>query len=137
MGGLLLAPNSELGCLFGGQLSPEGAGLLAADVKGLVHLVSKLLAHGGLLVLVDDSQNACDRLAHNLDFRKLGRGTTGNLGNAELLKFCLQLIKLAQELIPVLLTELVGLDLDCSHTNNMVRLSAIPFHKDKMKRFQK
>ena len=38
MGGLLLAPNSELCRLLGGELSPESARLLAADVKGLVHL---------------------------------------------------------------------------------------------------
>jgi hypothetical protein len=38
VGGLLLALHGELGGLLGGKLSPESAGLLAADVKGLVDL---------------------------------------------------------------------------------------------------
>jgi len=118
VGGLLLAPDSELSRLLGGELSPESARLLAADVKGLVHLVGEGLAHGLLLVLVDHSQDTCDRFANNLDLGELGRGTTGDLSHAELLQFRLQLIQLTQKLIPVLLTELVGLDLDCSDKNN-------------------
>ncbi len=47
-------------------------------------------------------------------FRELGRGAAGDLGHAELLKLGLELIKLAQELLPTLLAELVSLDLDCA-----------------------
>ena len=48
-------------------------------------------------------------------FRKLGSGATGHLGHTELLELRLQLFQLAQELIPVLLAELVGLHLDLHH----------------------
>ena len=39
VGGLLLALNSQLGCVGGAQLSPERARGLAADVQRLVHLL--------------------------------------------------------------------------------------------------
>lgn len=38
VGGPLLALHGELSGLLGGELSPEGAGLLATDVEGLVDL---------------------------------------------------------------------------------------------------
>lgn len=47
-------------------------------------------------------------------FRKLRGGATGHLSHTELLELRLELVQLAEELIPVLLAELVGLHLDCT-----------------------
>ena len=51
-------------------------------------------------------------------FRKLRGGATGHLGHAELLELGLELIKLAEELVPTLLAKLVSLNLDCSDQMN-------------------
>ena len=69
-------------------------------------------------------------------FRKLRGGATGHLGHTELLELSLELIQLAEELIPVLLAELVGLDLDCTPTASFISAtsfisgpsSALPIH---------
>lgn len=57
-------------------------------------------------------------------FRKLRGGATGHLSHTELLELSLELIQLAEELIPVLLAKLVGLDLDCT-SNSIIHISNI------------
>jgi hypothetical protein len=45
---------------------------------------------------------------------KLGRRPTGDLGHAQLLELSLELIQLAEEVLPRLVPQLVRLDLDCA-----------------------
>ena len=44
----------------------------------------KVLPELGLLVLVNDGVDASNVLANNMDLRKLGWSTTGNLGNLKM-----------------------------------------------------
>ena len=62
--------------------------------------------------------NVCIQVWCNLHLGELGSGATGHLGHAELLELGLELIKLAEELVPTLLAKLVSLNLDCSDQMN-------------------
>lgn len=65
MGSDLLGLLSRDGALVEGQSSADGAGLLGAEVEGEVLLALVELAEVLAGLLVDDGENAGDRLADN------------------------------------------------------------------------
>merc|ERR1719270_930979 len=95
------------------ESTPDLACLLRPQVKGKI-LLALLPAPGlpglGLLLLIVDSQDPRDGLPHDLDLRQLRGCTAGDLGDAELRELVLHLIKLLEQLLGGLRTELISLD---------------------------
>jgi hypothetical protein len=65
------------------------------------------LSLGGLVV---DSENTGNGLSYEANLGKLGGGTVGDLGHAELRKLKLEVVELAQELALGLLAKFVRLN---------------------------
>jgi hypothetical protein len=97
-----------------GELTADGARLLAAQVQRHVLLGAEGGAQLGLLVLVVHRQHAGNRLAHHADLAQLGGGAANDLGNAQLGELLLVVVELTEQLSLALGAELVRLDLDCT-----------------------
>jgi len=89
----------------------DGAGLLGAEVEGLVILARVELPQVVLLLLVHDDVNAGDGLPDDADLGELGGGSSSHLGDAKLSELGLEIIELLGEVFLLLLAKLGALDL--------------------------
>merc|ERR1740137_428787 len=95
--------------LVGGESLADSPGLLGAEVDGLVLLA--LVELPQLLLLVHHDVHAGNGLPDHTDFGQFRSGSSGHLGDTELSKLCLEVIKLFSQLFLLAVTQLGALNL--------------------------
>merc|ERR1740137_366733 len=94
--------------LVGGESLADSPGLLGAKVDGL-------------LLLVHHDVHARNGLPDHTDFGQFRGGSSGHLGDTELSKLCLEVIKLFSQLFLLAVTQLRALNL--THRESLVEVN--------------
>merc|ERR1719282_1290202 len=110
-----VARTCFLPCRFGSlllnlQRPTDGTCFLRAQIEWCVLLAFCLLAGVRLLLLVVHSQDASDRLAHNLDLCKFRRSAASHLRDSKLRELTLHFIQVFHQLLGCLAAKFKGLD---------------------------
>ena len=94
------------------QFSTESSRLLRTKIERFVLQASRSLPEGFLLILVVYSQDSGNTLSNDSDLGELACSSSGDFGHAKLPKLILKILELLQQLILLLASQLMGLNLD-------------------------